>query len=141
MKESPYQRIFIFGLLSRYGGIWLDATIYVSKPINSWILPLYSVRHGKGNPRYVLDGWHWFSFMFACVPNEILPKVVHEALLSHFTKHDEVIDYFLTDYFIALIYLNNEYVHHEIDALPADNTDTLELLLNLSRPYEKNWLE
>ena len=79
--------------------------------------------------------------MFACVPNEILPKFVFEALLDYFSKYDEVIDYFLTDYFIALIYLNNQDVHKEIDALPVDNTDTLELLMNLSRPYDKEWLE
>lgn len=32
-------------------------------------------------------------------------------------------------------------MHKEIDSLPADNTDTLELLMNLSRPYDKEWLE
>lgn len=140
-KLAHLSDVIRFGLLSRYGGIWLDATIYVSKPIESWCLPLYSIRHDKGNPRYVLDGWRWSSFMFACAPDEILPKFVHEALLDYFAKHDDVIDYFLTDYFIALVYLNNQYVRNEIDSLPADNTGTLELLMNLSRPYDKDCLE
>lgn len=140
-KIAHLSDIIRFGLLSRYGGIWLDATIYVSLPISGWNLPIYSIRHNKGNPRYILDGWHWSSFMFACIPHQILPTFVYEALLDYFSKHDNVIDYFLTDYFIALIYLNNQEVHKEIDALPADNTDTLELLMNLSRPYDKEWLE
>lgn len=55
-KLAHLSDVIRFGLLSRYGGIWLDATIYVSKPIESWCLPLYSIRHDKGNPRYVLDG-------------------------------------------------------------------------------------
>lgn len=133
--------IIRFGLLSRYGGIWLDATIYVSRSISSWNLPLYSIRHSKGNPRYILNGWRWSSFMFACIPHAVLPTFVYEALLDYFSKHDKVIDYFLTDYFIALIYLNNQEVHKEIDALPADNTNTLELLMNISQPYDKEWLE
>lgn len=130
-----------FGLLSRYGGIWLDATIYVSKPIGGWSFPLYSIRHSKGNTRYVLDGWRWSAFMFACAPDEILPRFIYEAFIDYFSKNDVLIDYFLVDYFIALLYLNNEYVHHEIDSLPADNTDTLELLMNLSQPYDKSWLK
>lgn len=140
-KVAHLSDIIRFGLLSHYGGIWLDATIYVSKYIPSWNLPLYSIRHSKGNPRYILDGWRWSSFMFGCIPHQILPTFVYEALLDYFSKHDNVIDYFLTDYFIALIYLNNQEVHKEIDALPADNTDTLELLMNLSMPYNKEWLE
>lgn len=130
-----------FNLLSRYGGIWLDATMYVSQPIESWNLPLYSIRHAKGNPRYVLDGWRWSAFIFACAPGAILPSFVYDAFICYFSKHDILIDYFLVDYFISLLYLNNKEVHEEIDSLPADNTDALELLMNLSRPYDKEWLE
>ena len=130
-----------FGLLSKYGGIWLDATIYVSKPITGWQLPLYSIRHSKGNPRYVLDGWRWSAFMFACEKGEILPKFLYEAFLMYFNKNNYLIDYFLVDYLIAIIYLNNHYVRKEIDSLPADNTDTLVLLMNLSQPYNETWLQ
>lgn len=130
-----------FNLLSRYGGIWLDATIYVSQPIEGWNTSLYSIRHAKGSSKYVLDGWRWSAFMFACTPGSILPSFVYDAFINYFSKHDVLIDYFLVDYFIALIYLNNQEMHKEIDSLPADNTDTLELLMNLSRPYDKEWLE
>lgn len=133
--------IIRFGLLSKHGGIWLDATIFVSQPITGWKLPLYSIRHRKGNPRYVLDGWRWSSFMFASLPNEVLPTFVYEALLDYFSKHNDLIDYFLTDYLIAIIYLNNHYVRKEIDSLPTDNTDTLELLMNLPQPYNEIWLQ
>lgn len=130
-----------FNLLSRYGGIWLDATIYVSQPIEGWNTSLYSIRHAKGSSKYVLDGWRWSAFMFACTPGSILPSFVYDAFINYFSKHDVLIDYFLVDYFTALIYLNNQEMHKEIDSLPADNTDTLELLMNLSRPYDKEWLE
>lgn len=133
--------IIRFGLLSKYGGIWLDATIFVSQPITGWKLPLYSIRHSKRNPRYVLDGWRWSSFMFASQPNEVLPTFVYEALLDYFFRHNDLIDYFLTDYLIAIIYLNNHYARTEIDSLPTDNTDTLELLMHLSQPYNETWLQ
>lgn len=130
-----------FGLLSKYGGIWLDATIYVSKPIDGWQLPLYSIRHESPNPKYVLGGWRWSTFMFACAENEVLPKFIFEALLDYFNKHEWLIDYFLLDYMIAIIYNNNKYVKEEIDSFPKNNIGALDLLMNLSKPYDEIWLK
>lgn len=133
--------IIRFGLLSTRGGIWLDATIYVSQPITAWPMSLYSIRHATKDPRYVLDGYRWSSFMVAAAPNEVMPTFVYKALLAYFKKNDALIDYFLTDYLIATIYLNNEYVRKQIDSLPKDNLDCLELLMNLSKTYDKDRLD
>lgn len=133
--------IIRFGLLSTRGGIWLDATIYVSQPITAWPMSLYSIRHATKDPRYVLDGYRWSSFMVAAAPNEVMPTFVYKALLAYFKENDALIDYFLTDYLIATIYLNNEYVRKQIDSLPKDNLDCLELLMNLSKTYDKDRLD
>ena len=133
--------IIRFGLLSKRGGIWLDATIYVSQPITSWSMSLYSIRHTTKDPRYVLDGYRWSSFMLASIPHEVIPTFVYKALLAYFQENNALIDYFLTDYLIATIYLNNEYARKQIDSLPEDNSDCLELLMNMSKPYDKDRLE
>lgn len=133
--------IIRFGLLSTRGGIWLDATIYVSQPITSWPLSLYSIRHATKDPRYVLDGYRWSSFMVAAAPHEVMPTFVYKALLAYFKENDVLIDYFLTDYLIATIYLNNQSVRKQIDSLPKDNLNCLELLMNLSKPYDKDRLD
>lgn len=130
-----------FGLLSTRGGVWLDATIYVSQPITTWPLSLYSIRHGVADPRYVLDGYRWSAFMWAAVPNEVLTTFVYKALLAYYRENDALIDYFLVDYTIATIYLNNKYVRAQVDEFPKDNLDCLELLMNLSKPYDKNRLD
>jgi hypothetical protein len=70
-----------------------------------------------------------------------MPTFVYKALLTYFTENDALIDYFLTDYLIATIYLNNKYVRKQIDTLPKDNLNCLELLMNLSKPYDKNRLD
>lgn len=133
--------IIRFGLLSKRGGIWLDATIYVSQPITLWSMSLYSIRHTTKDPRYVLDGYRWSSFMLASIPHEVIPTFVYKALLAYFQENNALIDYFLTDYLIATIYLNNEYARKQIDSLPEDNSDCLELLMNMSKPYDKDRLE
>ena len=133
--------IIRFGLLSTRGGIWLDATIYVSQPITSWPMSLYSIRHATKDSRFVLDGYRWSSFMVASAPHEVMPTFVYKALLTYFKENDALIDYFLTDYLIAIIYLNNEYVRKQVDSFPKDNLDCLALLMNMSKPYDKDRLD
>lgn len=132
--------IIRFGLLGQKGGIWLDATIYVSDTIKGWDESLYSIRHRNGNPRFVLDGKGWSTFMFASVAEQTLPAFVFESLITYFSKHDRVIDYFLSDYLIALLYLNNENVKQQIEHFPKDNLDALAILINYRKPYNEVFL-
>lgn len=104
-------------------------------------MSLYSIRHARENRRCVLDGYRLSSFMVAAAPNEVMPTFVYKALLAYFKENDAFIDYFLTDYLTATIYLNNELVRKQIDSLSEDNLDCLESLMNLSKPYDKDILE
>ncbi len=132
--------IIRFGLLSQKGGIWLDATIYVSNTIKGWNESLYSIQHRYGNPRFVLEGKGWSTFMFASVAGQTLPSFVFESLVAYFSKHDRVIDYFLSDYLIALLYLNNENVKRQMEHFPKDNLDALAILINYRKPYNEEFL-
>ncbi len=130
--------IIRFGLLERYGGIWLDATILVTQDIGAFDTSLYSIRHRQGNPRFVLDGSKWSSFMFACTKGHPVSAFIHKALIEYFEKHDYLADYWLTDYVIAIMYTESPTLRKYIDDLPLDNPTCLALLLERDKPFEKN---
>lgn len=130
-----------FGLLSKHGGIWLDSTIYVASEIGCFNQSLYSIRHKKGNPRWVLDGYRWSSFMFASSPNHPVTSFIFDGLIEYFTKEDFQIDYFMTDYILSIGYLNNTSIRKCIDELPLDNPECLKLLLLRDTPYNAEILK
>lgn len=51
-----------------------------------------------------------------------------------------MIDYFLSDYLIALLYLNNSNVRQQINLFPKDNLDALAILINYRKPYQEDFL-
>lgn len=132
--------IIRYGLLSKHGGIWLDATIYVSKPIGAIEISLYSIRHANGNPRFVLDGDKWSVFMFASTKDHPVVSFIYKSLLEYFNKESHLIDYWLTDYIIAILYQNRNDLRTYIDEIPLDNPKSLELVLCRDEPFEQEKL-
>ncbi|MDY2704104.1 MAG: capsular polysaccharide synthesis protein [Prevotella sp.] len=129
-----------FGLLKEHGGIWLDATLLTTKPIGHFEQSLYSIRHEVGNPRFVLNGDKWSTFMFASTKGHPVPCFIYDALIEYFTKNDYLIDYWLIDYTIATMYLENKGLAEYIDNLPLDNPTCLALLLERDMPYSEKRL-
>ena len=130
-----------FGLLSRYGGIWLDSTILISKDIKGFEVSLYSIRHANGMPRFVLNGDKWSSYMFASTKDHPFTTAVFDSLLEYFNKYDYLVDYFLTDYLIANMYLSNNLFRDFIDELPLNNPNSLQLLLERDLPFNEQKLK
>ncbi len=126
-----------FGLLSKYGGIWLDSTIFISNEIKGFEVSLYSIRHANGMPRFVLNGDKWSSYMFASTKDHPFTTAVFESLLEYFNKFDYLVDYLLTDYLIANMYLSNRMFKYYIDVLPLDNPNSLQLLLERDMPLNE----
>ena len=128
------------GLLCKRGGIWLDATLFVSKPIGAIDISLYSIRHANGNPRFVLDGDKWSAFMFASTKDHPVVSFIYNSLIEYFNKESHLIDYWLIDYIIAILYQNRRDLRTYIDDFPLDNPTCLELLLCRDEPFEQDKL-
>lgn len=69
-----------------------------------------------------------------------VPCFIYDALIEYFTKNDYLIDYWLIDYTIATMYLENKGLAEYIDNLPLDNPTCLALLLERDMPYSEKRL-
>lgn len=125
---SDILRIF---LISRHGGLWLDATIFTSQPIPEEVFhePFYSLHTSFRKTGFVQnDRVH--CFVLGGMPNSRLIMFEREFLSNYWEKHDTIIDYYLLDYSIMLAYWNIPYVHDMIDSL-RPTSDGLYKLVNM----------
>lgn len=97
-------------LLKKYGGLWLDSTIFVPNKVNfsdlvyspQGIFTLTEAPH-KGNI-YIPNG-KWTGFCFgANKKNLAIFSILDELFVSYWGRENYLIDYFLIDYFIEMIY-------------------------------------
>lgn len=87
-------------LLYEYGGVWLDATIFITHDLPSCFLN-YSFCSFRFTPAECLGSiskGFWTTYLLVSEKNGYLIGNVMNALLKYWQKHDVIIDYFLMDY-------------------------------------------
>lgn len=122
-------------LLSRYGGIWLDTTIYALNPINMPALPFWTVKRRCTYKRYV-SRQRWTGFAMAGVKGNPLNTFVRDVLSEYHKKYPVLIDHFLIDFTIALGYEEIPCIRDMVDNVPLNNEDLYYFQSNIYEDYD-----
>ena len=131
ISRTNLSDILRINLLERHGGLWLDATILVTEPLENhkdfWRLPYFTQRfNNEKNIRnsfsnHITFGmWAGFS-QGTIVRHNPLFMFVKEIFNDYWSKYDDLLDYFLIDFIMALAYENIPVVRKEIDDVPINN--------------------
>ena len=109
-------------LLAKYGGVWLDSTIYIddTNKLEYFDSEFFTIKSLKGRKKHLL-----FKFL-------------RDFQIEYFTKFDVAIDYFLIDYLIELAYQKFNSVREAIESNPESNPDLFFLVTNLSKKYDED---
>lgn len=126
-------------LLIRYGGMWLDATVFCSSPdipdyfFNSDLFFYQLLKPGRdGNSSYI-SSW----LMTAKTNNKIL-MATRDLCYAYWKENNDMWDYFLLHDFMAIVM--EKYEDDWKRVIPRDNATPHELLLRLFESYdEKVW--
>lgn len=107
-------------LLAGHGGLWLDATVYVSQPIpeEAFGPRLFTTATHTRNTGNVSHS-RWAGFILGGRPGHELFRFGRDFLFEYWRRENRLIDYFLIDFVIALAYERLPQVAAEIDSLPT----------------------
>lgn len=129
-------------LLAQYGGIWLDATIYLTDELREWNLPFYSLKQDIPNDHTYVSEYKWTGFCMGGVKGNVINTFVSDFFNEYHKKESDLIDYFLIDYIISVGYRNIPSLKKLIDEIPPSNPFLYYLLQNLDKTYNpKNFKE
>ena len=125
-------------LLEKYGGIWLDSTIFVSKPIPEEIfsLPFYSLHTQWDDYTCYVQHNLYHIFVIGSKPEGKLVSFTKNMFLEYITKHNTIIDYFMLDYVFFIAYQTFPDIKEEIDSLPYSSERLYDLVHLLDKPYD-----
>lgn len=110
-------------LLKKYGGIWMDATLFMLHPFDEevYFTPWYSLKNAKEVNLHFVSEYRWAVY-FLCASEEcVVIDCIHRLIMESISKIDGIVDYFLLDYLIAIAYRNNLSVKRIIDHVPDNN--------------------
>lgn len=126
-------------LLIRYGGLWLDATVFCSGNnipdymTDSDLFFFQCLKPGRDGHTHINSSW----LISAKTNNKIL-MAVRDLCYEYWKKHNSLIDYFLLHDFMAIVL---EYYPEDcLKIVPRDNATPHILYLRLFEKYdEKVW--
>lgn len=118
---SDYYRM---ALLAAHGGLWIDASIFVKSliPTAMFYAPIFTVR----NPTNAIDNisnWEWTVGIIGGQKGNSLFVAAAELLSKYWEEHNCLVDYYMFDYVLRLIYEHSEDARKAIEAIPASNPD------------------
>ena len=128
-------------LLAEHGGLWLDATIFVSRTIPDYCftLPYFSI-HYKNSSSKIARG-RWTGFCQGARKNSIIHSFCRDIFFEYWKKYVRLADYFLIDYTMLCGYKNIPAFKQLVDSLPFNNEGIKELDLHFSDTYSKEKYE
>lgn len=140
---SDYLRM---ALLAEHGGLWLDATIYVTNDLEQAFLdPIFTVRN-SGLDDTNISGWNWSVFAISGNRHNILFCLVRDLLDAYWSANNLLLDYFIFDYMVRLVYDNCDNVRDAINSIPANNFELyfyqkhFDKKANSQNPPSDTWL-
>lgn len=138
ISAANFSDVLRYGLLSTYGGVWVDAAILLTgntlqRAVDSNI---FTVRFYEKNEK-LLDASRgkWIGGFWAGTDEVLTFKYCYESLLHLWSKHDLAIEYLACDYIIWSAYSQIESIREEIDSIPVNNKNIRLLNLSLNEKY------
>jgi hypothetical protein len=139
MSDTHLSDILRFGLLYRYGGMWLDATYYVTAPIPAELLierSFYSVKVPVPTWHQDIAQGRWSANLLSGEAGNLVFRYLLNGLYAYWQMQEQAIDYELMDYIMMVGYRNIPEITAAIDALRIDQPEVFSLRMMLNSRFD-----
>ena len=129
-------------LLVKYGGLWIDSTMFVADdiPDEAFSLEYYTIRYGEKPVYdwYTISFYRWAGFCFAAKNTDsLLFSFMREMFYEYWNNHDKLMHYLLIDYFLAIAFDEFPEFRQAWENIPVNNSHCLKLAAYESWDAEK----
>ena len=132
-------------LLVHHGGLWVDSTMYCSKPITPQDLDLQHFWSIKLQPSIAdnnsigrsITNRMWGGFIQRAPKGSKINVIVLNALKQYMSEHNVLSEYFIQNIFIRLLYDKDADVRQEIDSIEFSNPNLYDLDSMMNEPFDQ----
>lgn len=136
---THFSDILRFNLLANHGGLWLDATIYVSNKerLNEILRKdFYTIKLHNCPRRFVSQGL-WTGFCMGGNKNNVLFLFMKEFFNEYWKDNRILIDYFLIDYLISVGVDEIKEIRSQIENNEYNNEGVNLLMDIINNPFDE----
>nr|WP_057750912.1 capsular polysaccharide synthesis protein [Limosilactobacillus frumenti] len=135
---THFSDILRFNLLKNYGGLWLDATMFVTSEITEkYFSPIFTCSGFPNDDYFFVAKGRWTGFLIGgCKGSEIF-VFMDNFFKRYWSRNDYLIDYFLIDYALFFAWKNNlsNFYSFTSKTKKLNNPNLFELSKLLNKPF------
>lgn len=137
---SDYIRV---SLLDEYGGLWIDSTIFCSRPLPKEIFEknFYTVRDERESMKYQSCGLWNMQVLGSNQKHYSLFRSIRLMIEDYWQHYPFATDYLFFDSLMSWILEEDTQARADLMALPRTNTHMHELLHRMNEPYDATLLD
>lgn len=135
---THFSDILRFNLLKNHGGLWIDATVYVTKKISEKYFRSFFTCCGYSDKEYFfIAKGRWTGFLIGGVKDSELFVFMDNFFRIYWSNNQYLIDYFLIDYALFFAWEKNLSYFHDftVNNKGKDNPNLFELAKYLNQPF------
>ena len=134
---TQFSDILRFSLLSKYGGLWIDSTVFVTQEVPDILKSdFYTIKlRDMGDCRFI-SRYRWASYVIGGKANDKIFTYMRDLFFEYMKCEEQIIDYFLIDYFLNLIYETDRTCQEKITAVQYNNECVFDFASHLNERYE-----
>lgn len=136
ITHAHFADIVRLTLLSAWGGVWIDATVFLSQPIPEYVFSgkFYTLKSYTPDAVYFSKS-RWCGYFLAGDSDFLMFHFAKDFLLTYWERAGEIIDYLLMDYVFGIAYRYFDEVKEGIDSVPNNNSLRGKLMCAMNQPY------
>lgn len=123
-------------LLYKYGGFWMDSTLFLLKPLEEEILDFSIYTRNLPETQYCTKVM-WADWFLYAKPGNQLFQFLMEGFFFYFSLYEKIPYYFMVDYIIAIACNNFPDVEAQLKKIPFNNEKAMELGKHLTEIYDE----
>lgn len=143
ITKTQLSDLLRMGLLYYYGGLWMDATYYLTRTMDAKSLrrkDLYTIHQDGFEGIHIGQGKWTMNFLYT-TKGHLFPQFILNAFYYYYAAYNESLDYFLVDYLARIIYNHTDFIRDEVDSLLPEQKDLYLLQDMLNEPYPNERFE
>ena len=137
---THFSDILRANLLADHGGLWLDATIYLTQDLPGYNLPFFSLKQNFPNDKNTVNDWLWTTFFMGGVKGNLMHCYLRDFFHEYWKKENRWLEYLLMDYIMLTGYRNVPAIKHMVVAVPYSCQDLYAINKMLYKPYNADYL-
>ena len=139
ITNTHFSDILRLSLLSKYGGLWLDATFYCCGSLDEYFnYPLWSIKRPDYLHCSVASGYFATYSLRCSSENRYIFKAILDFYLHYWEIEEKQLDYLTLDYMFVLVQEIFEDIKLTFSLIKPNNTNCDNLLELLNKVYEKD---